>query len=313
MTSSESVLAYSRAYYLFSQIMLVGMTDELLSIVNHLPKMENIKPKPTDDWKADHYALFGMNVFPFETVFLSEDGLLGGQITDAVANSFYEAGFSPDESETVDHIGNQLGLMAFLSGAEAESREDGVVQAIYHAVHLQRQFLDRHLLRWLPALVFSIHRQGNETFSVIADLMLDLAFSHRKSLDDDLMNPTQPLTLPPPPNILEDASTTLSDIAEFLLTPVYSGIYLSRDDIARLGMRFRLPRGFGKRHQMLTNLIQTAIDYDTVDDLMHALQDEVHIWREFYMQRVLDKRFSGAWMTRLDETTQFLQTIRDAL
>lgn len=293
--------------------MLVGMTDELLPIVNQLPQMDKIEAKPTDDWKADHYALFGMTVFPFETVFLSEDGFLGGSITESVARQFYDANFQPDERETVDHIGNQLGLMAFLTREEAEAREDEVIQAIQHLTHLQRQFLDSHLLRWLPALVIAIHRQGNESFSMIADLMLDLAFSHRHALEDDPLHPTQPQSLPPAPKILDDDQTGFSDIAEFLLTPVYAGLYLGRDDIARLGTQCGLPRGFGKSQHMLTNLLQTAIDHDLIDDLMQALQNEVHIWRDFYEQRVPDQRFSDAWITRLDETMQFLQTIRNAL
>lgn len=313
MIPQETALAYSRAYDLFSQMMLFGMTDDLLPIINHLPELQRVESKSTDDWKADHYALFGMNVFPFETVFLAEDGLLGGIVTESVARAYYEAGYRPDESETADHIGNELGLMAFLCGAESDAREDEVTQAVYHMTHLQRQFLDTHLLCWLPSLVLAIHRQGNETFSIIADLVLDLSFKHRQSLDDDPMHPTPPLVLPPAPNILDNDKTGLKDIAEFLLTPVYTGLYFSRDDIARIGSQFRLPRGFGKRHQMLTNLLNTAVDYTAVDELMSALQDEVNTSRNFYSQRVPDKRFSEAWIKRLDETTQFLETIRSAL
>jgi putative dimethyl sulfoxide reductase chaperone len=313
MTPQETALINSRAYHLFSQVMLHGMTDEILPIINSLPEMRDIESQSTDEWKANHYALFGMNVFPYETVFLTEDGLLGGARSESVARAYYEAGFRSEDGETADHIGNELAFMAFLCGAESDAREDEVVQAIFHSTHLQRQFLDKHLLCWLPSLVLAIHQQRDERFSIIADLVLDLVVTHRQSLDDDPMHPTQSLSLPPAPNILESDKTELKDIAEFLLTPVYTGFYLSRDDITRIGRQFQLPRGFGKRHQMLTNLLNTAVDYSAVDDLMEALQEDINICQAFYEQRVPDKRFSHAWVTRLNETTQFLQMIRDAL
>ena len=76
MTLQQIALANSRAYHLCSQVMLVGMTNDILPIINTLPELNDIESQTTDDWKADHYALFGMNVFPYETVFLTEDGLL---------------------------------------------------------------------------------------------------------------------------------------------------------------------------------------------------------------------------------------------
>jgi len=313
MTPQEIALANSRAYHLVSQVMLFGMSDDLQQVITRIPEFQVIEPQTTGEWKADHYAVFGMNVFPFETVFLTEDGLLGGAVSDSVAHAYYEAGFRPDDSETVDHIGNELGLMAFLCDAEATAYEDDVVQAIYHATHLQRQFLDNHLLCWLPSLVIAIHQHGDERFSVIADLILDLAFKHRQALEDDTMNPTQSLVLPTVPHILESDETGLKEIAEFLLTPVYTGFYLSRDDIVRIGSHFQLPRGFGKRQQMLTNLLNTAVEYSAMDALMELLQDEINLRQKFYIQRVPDKRFSNAWISRLNETTQFLQMIRDAL
>ncbi len=313
MRPQESARFNSRAYHLFSQVMLNGMTKDILPIINTLPELSEIEPQAVDDWKADHYALFNMNVFPYETVFLTEDGLLGGELSESVARAYYEGDFRTEDGETADHIGNELAFMAFLCSVEADAREDDVIQAIYYMTHLQRQFLDKHLLCWLPSLVLAIHQQGDERFSVIADLTLDLTLTHRQSLGDDSMHPTQPLTLPPAPNILDNENTGLSDIAEFLLTPVYSGFYLSRDDITRIGKQFQLPRGFGKRHQMLTKLLNTAIEHATIDDLMESLQVDINIARDFYSQRVSDKRFSEAWITRLDETTQFLQMIRDAL
>ena len=313
MTPQETAIAYSRAYHIFGQILLSGMTDELHPLVSDMPELESIQPQSIDDWKADHYALFGMNVFPYETVYLTADGLLGGYITESVTKLYDEAGYQPDDSVTADHIANQLGLMAFLCSAEAEAREDEVTQAIYHMLHLQRQFLDQHLLHWLPSFVMSIHQQRYEAFSIIADLILDLAFDHRQSLDDDLMHSRQPLSLPPIPNILDDEKTGLKDIAEYLLTPIYTGIYLSRDDISRIGNQFRLPRGFGKRDQMLTQLFHTAVDHSAMNDLVRALQQEVDTWREFYLHRVPDDHYSTAWLSRLNGTTEFLDTIRSAL
>ena len=54
--------------------------------------------------------------------------------------------------------------------------------------------------------------------------------------------------------------------------PLYSGLFLSRDDVATLGRQQRLPRGFGGRVQMLVNVMRAAVQYDGLPTLLTALQ-----------------------------------------
>ena len=79
------------------------------------------------------------------------------------------------------------------------------------------------------------------------------------------------ISLPEPPNVLADEKAGLREIGSFLMTPVYTGLLLTRDDLSRLGRQFRLPRGFGSREQMMTNLLRSAAQYDQIPHLMSAL------------------------------------------
>ena len=89
---------------------------------------------------------------------------------------------------------------------------------------------------------------------------------------------------PPAPDLLADESTGLRDIVAFLLTPPYSGLFLSRDDIGRLGRARNLPRGFGDRSQILLNLLRAAGSYDGVGGLLNDLAGLARQWVTGYRQ-----------------------------
>jgi len=312
---SAETIARSRAqiYRLISDILLHGMTENHLKSVKTVPDLPATAPKSVDDWKALQYALFGLNVYPYETEFLSEDGFFGGKVTDEIARLYYEAAYRAYADEPLDHIGSLCGFMAMVCQEEAEAHKDQVMQAVYHMRLLQRKCLNEHILCWLPAFTLAVHAQEDETFSVLVDMLLELTFVHHRDLGEDSSRPTRVFTLPSAPNILNDKNTGFREIAEYLLTPVYSGLYFSRDDIVRLSEKLDLPHAHGKRHRMFTQLMNIAIEQDRLDDLLITLQDKAIDWREFYTKKVPILRFADVWIKQLENTLDFLQMIRDAM
>ena len=101
-----------------------------------------------------------------------------------------------------------------------------------------------------------------------------------------------------------------------LITPAFSGIYLSRYTIGQLARQLELPRGFGNREQMLLNLMRTAVQYDNLKQLLAILQEKCTTWAENYqlLQESYPKirPFTTQWQQRAKATIQLLEQMADA-
>jgi TorA maturation chaperone TorD/predicted transcriptional regulator len=270
------------------------------ALAGHLPS-----PFDADEAAADHQHLFGFNVFAHEAIFRAEDGLLGGLAGEAVVASYRQAGYTPEiAASSADHLGHELGLLAFLCGAEADAWQDGVPAAVRRTRILQRDFLHTHLLPWLPPLALALGRQSNAFYAAVAKLTLALAADHATALGGLPVGWALP-ALPP----RDEAQTGLREIARLLLAPVSSGLYLSRDDIGALAQALQLPRGFGGREQMLVNLLRAAAQYEVLDDLLRRLEQVVEAWRRDYRTMVEPALapYAAAWEQRAAATAGFLR------
>lgn len=311
----EEAWAQCRAYHLFAQLYRDGLTDDLITQVRGIPVLsETLKNMPMSEQRAaDHYQLFGLEVFPYASVFLEETTQVGGAITRDVYHFYQQAGFQHDErNDNADHIVHELAFLAFLTGAEAEAWEDGKETVARHLRSIQRRFMQEHLLWWLPGFAKAILQQGHTFYTTLAQLTLDLILSHA----DLQTGEGSPFDLPEPPDLLTSPQTGAKDIAEYLTRPAWSGLYLSRSDIARLGRNEQVPRGFGGRVLMLTNLLRAAITYDKMDSMLAQLQGLVQDWQSYYLE--LEKEpgmheVARMWSDRLDGTEKVLQQILTAL
>ena len=284
LSPHEMALARSNLYSLLSQLYLHGLTPDLLPFTREIPELAAQIPAAyvPAEAAAAHQTLFGLNVFPYESIFLDASGMLGGLMTDAVQQTYAGFGYTPDTAAaSPDHLGVELGALAFLCGAEADAQQDGLAQTAQQMQEKQRRFLAQHLLRWLLPCAVTICRQKQPFFQMLTTLAVDLVASHYAELttakpaattQPSSHTPSPPSNLPAPPAILDDEKTGLKDIATYLTTPRDSGLFLSRDDVGTLGRQQRLPRGFGGRVQMLVNVMRSAAQYDGLPTLLAALQ-----------------------------------------
>ena len=320
MQPPDLSLARSRAYALFSRLYRAGVTPEVLPEVRALAELNDALGDAFDaeHAAADHYDLFHLNVFPYASLFLDASGRLGGAVTDDARRRLRQAGYDADtSSESADHIGHALGLLAFLSGAEADAWQDHHPAEAERMHRLQRRFLDASLLWWLPAFVMAVRQQNHPFYTLLGTLTLDLVIDHRLALGPATdSTPTAP-PLPEPPPLLDDDKTGLREIANYLATPPWSGLYLSRADLGRLGRAERLPRGFGPRAQMLANLLRSAATFDRLDPLLNQLAGMIQTWRSHYAALAerevpILEMVSQTWLARLDATEEIITRMRAA-
>ncbi len=318
-SAAQQALARSRAYDLFGRLYREGLTPAVLPIARAIPELADAVPDPfdADAAAADHYDLFGLNVFPYASFFLDASGRLGGPVTDLVRHQLQRVHLAPEnEAEGADHLGHELAYLALLTGAEADARADDNRVEVERMQHLQRQFLDRHLLWWLLPFVRAIAQHEHPFYTALAELTWELVVDHRAALGGAPAGPLVPEPDDRPADLLDDESTGLKDIARFVMTPVWSGLVLSRDDVARWGRTERLPRGFGDRTQMLTHLLRSASEYDGLDAVLKQLGCQVEDWRAHYRSAGADvdplRAVTIFWLARLDATEVVVERIRAA-
>jgi TorA maturation chaperone TorD len=105
---------------------------------------------------AVYAALFlnmGPNpVFPFESVYTSSEGLLMQRARDEVLAEYRKEGLAriSDFNEPEDHVAIELEFMGYLCQKSAEALEAGDRDTAEKYLQKQKDFLERHLLAWIP-------------------------------------------------------------------------------------------------------------------------------------------------------------------
>jgi putative dimethyl sulfoxide reductase chaperone len=315
LSAQETAQARSRIYTLCSRLFLHGPTPALEQAVMAVPELAAAYT-PTvdpDQAAAGHQALFGFEIFPYQSIFLDPSGLLGGDESVRVQRSYTQCGFAPATSaESPDHIGHELACMAHLCTAESEALADERAAVVQQVRQLQLDLLQNHLLQWLPPLVLAIQRQQQPFYRALADLTLALVDHHLTEVQDGHLSVVATrdtaehaaTALPQAdPTWLEEHNTSLQDIAAWLLRPVYSGLFLSREDLGRLARRHQLPRGFGDRALLLVNLLRAAIKYQCLDPLLTDLHDLVTAEAVSYQRLATQLESSALWLASWHERT----------
>jgi hypothetical protein len=268
-----------------------------------------ILPGGSDEDAADHETCFGRNAFPHSGVFLGEQAQVGGGDAGALGDRYRRLGFTPDPlKEEPDHLSTQLRALGWLVGAEADAQGDGEDAQVQRMRGLQREFLDGHVLRWLPVWAGTARRVGGDAPAALASAVERRVIGVRQALGGDV----EAWQLPPAALDLDDTSTGLREITGWLCTPSRCGLLVTGEDVARLGRGLGVPRGFGDRRLLLGNLLRGAGQFGQTEALVEGLRQLVDCARD-----ALDEgpaaEFSGPWVERLAETSALLARVGEAV
>jgi len=303
MSDTTLIQTRSDAYTLLGQILCDGLTPESLPLVMPDGEMRF----DADLLEAERYRVFGLNVYPYAGVFLGADGLMGG--TEAEASAAFYARVKWDApSHDADHIGMQLGVLAWLTGAEADALADGKPGQQARIQALRRDVLDRRVLTWLPMLARAVASQESRVYERVIGLALDLAAEDRAELGEGESRPA--FVLPTPPDVLADPKTSLRDIASVLMTPAWAGVYLSREDVGRLARRHHLPSGFTDRKTLLHNVFRAAVDYGVFAALIADLCQTVTGWGDYFHQQANNPVLQAGCLVWARQTERTLDLLR---
>jgi TorA maturation chaperone TorD len=287
---------------------------ELPGLAEHIPADAKL-----DEWLADmraeHQRLFGLNIYPYESIFRDRELMLNSAATQPVAALYQACGFVP-AAHTVaaapDHLGLELALMAELT---TRAPHDPIAQA-----HLATLLRD-HLAAWLPACAEAIgHAARAPLHRALAEIATELVLGELENIEATTPLP-QPLSpggrrepeplSPAQPHAHQDRRESnstqidgsivpgageqtphpspawvrgsggvgegpdLRQIVRRLLTPDEIGVFICRGDIAAAGRAVGLPTPIAEREHMLLGLFEAAGRFEQVPALLGTLGERL--------------------------------------
>jgi TorA maturation chaperone TorD len=261
---------------------------------------------------AEHEFVLSRAAYPYAGVFLSRGAQMGGEAADRSDALYRRCGFAAlTAPDSPDHLSTQLYALAWLSGAEGEAHEDGAQGAAERIQGLQRELLDGHLLRWLPAWSGAVRRLGRPFTTTLAAAVQALVADHRRELGSLPEHPG--FGLDGPQLHLDDPALSLADIADWLCTPASVGFLLMAPELAAVAQRLALPRGFGDRRRTLRTLLQQASRFGALPSLWSSLSEVVRAHRADHLEQAAAWPSMAAsarpWIAALDATLHTLEAL----
>jgi len=271
--------ANSRLFALLAHLVLDGLSAQNRFLVDSIPSLGPFVPLEThpDEMAAEHQRFFGYELLPWASVFLSDDAQLGGPIASTVSQTYERAGFRPADGHEPDHLGNELMFIAWLW-----DRRQGDAAA---------EFAGQHVTPWLtPLACAGIDVGGFYAQLLPFTLELCLAFA-----------------VPPPdlngkvPAVLDDPRSGLKQVAHWLATPAWSGLFWTHRTLGQVGKRTGVPHGFGSREKSLESLLFASSDAGRLPELTAEMQSVIQRWKS-----CMEGPAAPSWIARLDGASQVL-------
>ena len=183
---------------------------------------------------ASHHALFGLQLYPYASVYLGPEGMLGGEARDRVAGFWRVLAAVPPAEP--DHLATLLAAYSTLAADPAPE-----------ARHAQKVLLWEHLLSWLPAWLSRLPQLAAPAYAEWGRLL-------GAALEREALELGEPDALPA--HLREAPALERERLAEQVLVPVRTGVLLTRADLARAGRELGLGRRLGERAYALRSMFE---------------------------------------------------------
>ncbi|NNE71898.1 MAG: hypothetical protein HKN29_16255 [Rhodothermales bacterium] len=260
-----------------------------------------------DEILAAHQSLFGFAVPPYAGVFLNPDGLSGGVAETEAVDLLRGFGLSPDlAGDSREHVSGLLKTVSLL-----------VAKA---SPEVLSSFIVSKCLSWLPALGMALRREGDSEYADLLDVavvvLLEIVGPSEtvpEALGAGVTHGAFATALPDREPPLADPGTGVKDLAGYLTSHLFTGIYLGRASVRRLTRSTGSPSGFGGRALMMGNLLNSAASYGDLDAILDQLRQETQAYRDGWaewaeLHPALDA-WAKLWTERLHRTDGVLETV----
>jgi TorA maturation chaperone TorD len=249
---------------------------------------------------AEEYTeLFIFQLYPYASVYLGAEGMMGGEARDAVAGFWRALGQIPPAE--VDHLSVMLALYARLVELEDEEG-DGARRSGWS--NARKAFLWEHLLSWLPVYLSKLVEVAPPFYRKWGEILMGALLAEAAALGQQESLPIhlrEALALIDPRE--EDAA---GEFRQSILTPARFGGILTRADLTRAARKLGVGLRMGERQFILKMLF--AQDALGIFDWLIA---EAALWQKRHRQygETLGA-LSRVWEERAESSSSLLKELR---
>ncbi|HLL14783.1 MAG TPA: molecular chaperone TorD family protein [Pyrinomonadaceae bacterium] len=250
---------------------------------------------------SEYTGLFVFQLYPYASVYLGAEGMLGGEARDRVAGFWRALSLKTPPAEP-DHLSVMLALYAHL--AELETNEtDDVRRESWRRARVA--YLWEHLLSWLPAYLSKLteiatpfYRHWGET---LRDALREEA--HAAGAPVQLS-----LHLREAAGLVDPRAGETAEFLRTLLSPARSGMILVRSDLSRAARTLSLGLRAGERRYVLESLFA-----QDARGVLGWLASEARGWRERHgSEPAALAGVARAWEAKAAAAAQLLEELKAA-
>ena len=195
-----------------------------------------------------HSHVFLFQLYPYASIYLGEEGMLGGEARDRIAGFWRALRLKPPEEP--DHLSVLLGLYATLLEAVSEEADSARRLLLHRA---KATLLGEHLLSWMPPYLTHFDAEdAGDFYAGWADLLLKTLLTEAGK---DGPTDAVPRHLGDVPALPDPRTDGAAPFLSGLLAPARSGLVLTRSDLARASRELGLGLRVGERAYTLRALL----------------------------------------------------------
>jgi TorA maturation chaperone TorD len=209
-----------------------------------LAELLELGPPPGE---ADHSDLFLFQLYPYASVYLGAEGMLGGEARDRVAGFWRALGQAPPAEP--DHLAALLALYARLAELEAAAGDASGRERWRHA---RKALCWEHLASWLPVYLVRLAELAPPFYRRWGEVLAEALAGEAATLGPPA---GLPLHLRAAPAMVDPRAGDGEAFLAALLAPARSGLILVRSDLARAARELNLGTRIGERKFVLRALL----------------------------------------------------------
>ncbi|HZH91265.1 MAG TPA: molecular chaperone TorD family protein [Pyrinomonadaceae bacterium] len=250
---------------------------------------------------SEYTEIFVFQLYPYASVYLGAEGMLGGEARDRVAG-FWRALSQVPPAEP-DHLSVMLAVYAHLSELEANAEGDAPRAGWRRA---RTAYLSEHLLSWLPAYLAKLTEIASPFYRRWGEILLD-ALREEARASGALHAPLS-LHLREAAGLVDPREGETAEFLQTLLSPARSGMILVRSDLSRAARSLELGLRAGERRYVLESLFA-----QDARGVLAWLAREARAWAQRHrLERDPLARAARAWEAKATASAQLLEELKAA-
>jgi len=214
---------------------------------------------------STYTELFIFQLYPYASVYLGAEGMIGGEARELVAGFWRALGQKP--AAEADHLSVMLALYARLAELE-EDESDAQRREGWRVA--RKAFLWEHLLSWLPAYLSKVSDIAPPFYKSWSEILLNALFAEADRVGEQEQ---LSLHLREDYGLIDPRAAAAEDFLQSLLAPAHCGMILVRSDLSRASEKLKLGLRLGERKFVLKSMLG-----QDAEGTLEWLAREAEVW-----------------------------------